>query len=89
MSELIDASARLLLQEDQEDLDKLPAKDVKRILEKLESLRANPSGLESKELTGLAVYRARVGVYRIIYEILDDKLIVQVIKVAHRSDAYR
>ncbi|RLA39985.1 MAG: type II toxin-antitoxin system RelE/ParE family toxin [Gammaproteobacteria bacterium] len=41
-----------------------------------------------KKLSSREFYRVRQGVYRIIYEILDDQLIVHIIKVAHRSKVY-
>jgi len=34
-------------------------------------------------------YRVRVGDYRIVYTLQDDVLLITVIKVAHRRDAYR
>lgn len=34
-------------------------------------------------------YRLRVGDYRIIYEVYDDTIIIEVIKVGHRKDVYR
>lgn len=34
-------------------------------------------------------YRVRVGVHRIIYEVFDDRLVVQVVRVGHRRDVYR
>ena len=34
-------------------------------------------------------YRIQVGNYRIIYLIIDDKLVVTVTKFANRSDAYK
>lgn len=40
-----------------------------------------------RELEGL--WGARRGPYRIIYEILDDRLLVLVIHVDHRADVYR
>lgn len=40
-----------------------------------------------RELEGL--WGARRGPYRIIYDILDDKLVVLVIHVDHRGDAFR
>jgi mRNA interferase RelE/StbE len=33
-------------------------------------------------------YRIRVGDYRIIYEIIDDTITVEVIKIAHRKEVY-
>jgi len=34
-------------------------------------------------------YRVRVGLYRIIYEIQDARLVIQVVKVGHRSGIYK
>ena len=39
------------------------------------------------DLRGLR--RLRVGDYRVVYEVCDDELVVLVIRVAHRRDAYR
>ena len=33
--------------------------------------------------------RLRVGDYRVVYEVRDDELVVLVVRVAHRRDAYR
>ena len=33
--------------------------------------------------------RLRVGDYRVVYEVRNDELIVLVVRVAHRRDAYR
>jgi mRNA interferase RelE/StbE len=33
-------------------------------------------------------YRVRVGEYRVLYEIHDDEVVVLVVRVAHRKDAY-
>ena len=35
------------------------------------------------------MWRVRVGDYRIIYEVDDDRRVVEVLKVAHRREAYR
>ena len=39
------------------------------------------------DLRGLR--RLRVGDYRVLYEVGDDELIVMVVRVVHRRDAYR
>ena len=71
------------------DLRALPKPDVKKILQRIDALAENPRASGSKKLTGQEYYRVRQGVYRIIYEIIDDQFIVQVIKVAHRSKSYK
>lgn len=35
------------------------------------------------------LYSARRGEYRVIYRIVDRELIIDVISIAHRKDAYR
>ncbi len=48
-------------------------------------------GLDIKKLVGSEkpTYRLRVGNYRVIYEVLEKLIVVQVIRVKHRKDAYR
>lgn len=45
-----------------------------------------PSGC--KKLRGRAGYRIRIGDYRIIYDVFDDVLTVEVIAVGHRREIY-
>jgi len=35
------------------------------------------------------IYRIKAGDYRVLYQVKDDVLLVIVVKVAHRRDAYR
>lgn len=71
------------------DLRSIPNQDVKRILNRINSLCENPRAEGCVKLSGQERYRARQGVYRIVYEIQDTELIVLVVKVAHRSEAYK
>jgi mRNA interferase RelE/StbE len=71
------------------DLRGIASTDVKRILQKIDSLADNPRGEGSVKLSAQERYRVRQGIYRIIYEIRDEALIVQVVKVAHRSTVYK
>jgi mRNA interferase RelE/StbE len=71
------------------DLRSLPKSDVRKILRKLDALAEDPRSLDSKKLSAQEYYRVRQGIYRIAYEILDDQLIVYVIKIAHRSKSYQ
>jgi len=70
------------------DLRAIPKQDVARILSRINALAENPRADGCIKLTGNDCYRVRQGLYRIVYEIQDDRLIVLVIKVGHRSSIY-
>ena len=67
------------------DLRPIPKADVKRIFKRIDSLALDPRGPGSEKLSGQERYRIRQGIYRIVYEIIDDPMIVTVIKIGHRS----
>ena len=70
------------------ELARLPKKDIQRITSKIKSLSADPRPHGCEKLSAQERYRIRQGNYRIVYSIEDDKLIVYVIKIAHRSVVY-
>ncbi|WP_435274113.1 type II toxin-antitoxin system RelE family toxin [Psychrobium sp. nBUS_13] len=71
------------------DLRVIPKSDIQNILSKIDSLSDNPRGEGCIKLSGKENYRVRQGLYRIIYEIKDGLLVVNVVKVAHRSHVYK
>jgi mRNA interferase RelE/StbE len=71
------------------DLSTIPEKDLKRILQKIESLGDDPRPPGSEKLSGQEKYRLRQGSYRIVYSIQDNELTVWVVKVGHRKEVYR
>jgi mRNA interferase RelE/StbE len=71
------------------DLRGIPKSDVQRILARIEALRDAPRPPGAEKLSTQERYRMREGVYRILYTIDDAVLIVEVVKVGHRRDAYR
>ncbi len=71
------------------EIQSLEATDRKRIVAKILALSSNPRGPDSKKLSNNEYYRVRVGVFRILYEIIDHRLVVTVVRVAHRSKVYR
>jgi mRNA interferase RelE/StbE len=71
------------------DLRNIPKKEIKRILKCVELLCINPKAEGCIKLSGQERYRVRQGIYRIIYEIQETELIIMVVKVAHRSIAYK
>lgn len=70
------------------DLRSIPNKDVKRILNRINSLQENPRAEGCVKLSNQEKYRVRQGIYRIVYEIQDTELIILVVKVAHRAQIY-
>jgi len=71
------------------DLRTIPKSDIKKILSKIDTLSENPRGEGCIKLSGKENYRVRQGLYRIVYEIQDNVLVVNVVKVAHRSQVYK
>jgi len=70
----------------QKDLKFIPKKGVLKILEAIDKLQSNPRPNNSKRLAGSDAYRIRIGVYRVVYDIKDNELIVLVLKTSHRKD---
>jgi len=71
------------------DLDPIPKRDVQRIVAAVAALADNPRPPQARKLTGSEKYRLRCGVYRVLYEIQDDVLVVCVVKVGHRKHVSR
>lgn len=71
------------------DLRGLPKQDVKRILLRIRSLADDPRPEGCEKLSGQERYRIRQGSYRVVYAIEDSRLIVLIVKVAHRRHVYR
>ena len=71
------------------ELDRVPEPDRQRLVHAIDGLAEQPlagSALKG-DLRGLR--RVRVGNYRIVYEVLEDGLVVLVVRVGHRRDTYR
>ena len=62
----------------------------RRIARAIDRLAADPRGGSTTKLRGTDdLWRLRVGDYRVIYQVRDDVLLVLVIRVRHRREAYR
>jgi mRNA interferase RelE/StbE len=70
------------------DFRPIPKKDVRRIWERIDEIAEDPRGPGCEKLSGQERYRARQGVYRIVYEIVDEQLVVTVVKIGHRGEVY-
>ena len=60
------------------------------IVTKIERLAENPLEASNvKKLIGREGYRLRVGNWRVIYEVLGDRLVIYVLAVAPRGGVYK
>ena len=72
------------------DFAALEASVHRRIARRINQMAADPRGGGAVKLRGAEdIWRARVGDYRVLYRIETDRLVVLVIKIAHRRDVYR
>ena len=72
------------------DLKSLPRSAQSRIARKIDALANNPFPRGSKKLEAKeSLHRIRVGNYRIIYQVRKKALLVLVVRVRHRKDAFR
>ena len=72
------------------EFEALPKAEKRKAARHIDSLADNPRPPAVKALQGQSrIYRIRSGDYRIVYQVRDDVLVVLIIRVAHRSEAYR
>jgi len=69
---------------------KLPRKEQQWVRAAIDLLSGNPRPPGCVALTGEdSVYLVRVGDYRILYEIVDARLVIQLVRVGHSREVYR
>lgn len=72
------------------ELEALEPSLVRRIFPNIEALGSEPRPKNCRKLKGEKnLWRIRIGNYRVVYAIYDDKCLVDVIAVRHRSAAYK
>lgn len=72
----------------QKQLDKLSDRTAAPIIDAIHSLANNPRPHGCKKLKGRAGYRIRKGDFRIIYDIFDNILLIDVIGIGDRKEIY-
>lgn len=74
----------------QKQIKRLPSTYLKKVRDTILGLETNPRPHGAIKLHGgNNEYRIRVSVYRILYAVQDDVLIVYVFDVDHRKQVYR
>ncbi len=70
-------------------LRRFPADLVRRIVARMYALEDSPKPRGARKLSAREEWRIRVGDWRIIYEIDDDRKVVTIAAVKSRQSAYR
>ncbi|WP_422136322.1 type II toxin-antitoxin system RelE family toxin [Endozoicomonas sp. ALD040] len=74
----------------QKELRKLPKATVIKLVALAESLVNDPHPDGCRKLSGTEhTYRVRSGDYRIVYQVHNAQLIIEVVRVGHRKEVYR
>jgi mRNA interferase RelE/StbE len=74
----------------EKQLRRIAKRDRSRLVEAICGLADAPRPKGARKLRGYDdVYRIRVGRYRVVYEVFDDRVVVIVLKVGHRKDIYK
>ena len=73
----------------QKQLARIDRTQQQRIIAAIRSLADDPRPSGCKKLSGRPAWRIRIGSYRVIYEIQDDRLLVLVVTIGDRKDVYR
>ncbi|MCD4652612.1 type II toxin-antitoxin system RelE/ParE family toxin [bacterium] len=72
------------------ELDRIHTKQQRqRIIKRIQDLADDPYPAGFRKLSGMEKFRIRVGSNRILYTIKNEKLVIHVIRIAHRKDVYR
>ena len=81
----------LIRRQAQKKLQSLAADARARLSEKIDQLGKNPDdpALDTKRLSGVPLWRLRVGDWRVIYDRQDAVRVIAIEKIKPRGDAYK
>lgn len=72
------------------ELKKLSREVIPRVIAAVETLASDPFPPNVRKLRGAdQTYRVRVSDYRVVYTVEESILLVEVIRIRHRKNAYR
>jgi len=71
------------------ELEALEARLVQRIVSAIDALARDPRPRGCRKLQGEStIWRIRIGEYQVVYAVHDERRLVDIIAVRHRSKAY-
>ena len=71
------------------ELQKLPKPVIPRMIAAIAELAETPYPHGVKKPAGFEhTYRIRIGDYRVVYEVVENRLVIEIVRIRHRKDAY-
>lgn len=71
------------------EIERLEKQTQRQILDAVDKLGIEPRPSGVKKIRGDSItWRIRIGKYRVVYRIYEARLVVMIVRVAHRKDAY-
>lgn len=71
------------------EINKLVPEQARRIFSAIEKLSHQPRKGAVRKMVGSSYWRLRAGDYRVVYDIQDKAVIIEIIRVRHRKEAYK
>ena len=72
------------------ELKKIDKVEIPKIINEIEKLSLEPYPTNHKKILGTEhIFRIKIGNYRVVYFIENQKLVIEIIRVRHRKEAYR
>ena len=72
------------------EMHRIDRSQQERIRAAIRALETEPRPHGYQKMTGSKdLYRIRVGDYRVIYQIQEEKLVILIVRIRHRREAYR
>ncbi|HBA84474.1 MAG TPA: type II toxin-antitoxin system mRNA interferase toxin, RelE/StbE family [Verrucomicrobia bacterium] len=78
-----------ILRSAQKQLARIDRTQQNRIIDAIRGLAENPRPSGCKKLSGRSAWRIRIGSFRVIYELHEDRLLVLVVVIGDRKGIYR
>ena len=73
----------------EKELRALPKSVLVKVVKRIQRLTNDPHPQGSQKLSGQPYYRIRQGDYRILYALDDAGRLIEIVRIAHRREAYR
>jgi mRNA interferase RelE/StbE len=68
----------------------LPKSIQSKVIQRIEQLAENPIPHSAKKIEGFeGFYRIRFSEWRVLYQLIDSNLIIEVLRVGHRREVYK